>query len=247
MKHTRQIKVCIGCHKEYEGTKWQKWCSKQCKDHNRDAHSRVEYQREYRKVNGFKYTQHKPKIKKECPVCKKEFKGFKHNRFCSKDCSHKATLHPRIKLTDEEKRIRRNYLRRKRKDENVYEYRRKRQEYKKRRLSCDIDYKLKYRISNEIRQSINGNKKYNHAIDLLGCSIEEAKQHLERQFKYGMSWDNWGVDGWHIDHIIPIASFDFTKEEDQYRCFHYTNLQPLWADENIMKRDKIITKQLVLI
>lgn len=73
---------------------------------------------------------------------------------------------------------------------------------------------------------------------MIGCSIEELKQYLEKQFKEGMTWDNYGE--WHIDHIIPCAAFDLTKEEEQLKCFNYTNLQPLWAEENEKKGDKII-------
>lgn len=77
-------------------------------------------------------------------------------------------------------------------------------------------------------------------IDLLGTDIISLRKHLESKFKEGMSWDNHGLYGWHIDHILPCASFDLTKEEDQRRCFHYTNLQPLWAEDNLKKSDKII-------
>ena len=59
--------------------------------------------------------------------------------------------------------------------------------------------------------------------------------HLEKQFQPGMSWDNHGYDGWHVDHIRPCASFDLTDEEQVRKCFHYTNLQPLWAKDNLRK------------
>jgi hypothetical protein len=65
--------------------------------------------------------------------------------------------------------------------------------------------------------------------------VEQLRQHLEAQFTDGMSWDNYGRDGWHIDHIRPCASFDLTDPEQQRQCFHYTNLQPLWAADNIRK------------
>jgi hypothetical protein len=77
-------------------------------------------------------------------------------------------------------------------------------------------------------------------FDLLGCNISEAKEHLEKQFKEGMIWENHGTHGWHIDHIIPCASFDLTYPEQQKKCFHYTNLQPLWAKENMSKGSNII-------
>jgi len=77
-------------------------------------------------------------------------------------------------------------------------------------------------------------------MKLVGCSIDQLKQHIEKQFKKGMSWDNWGIYGWHIDHIKPCASFDLTKESEQKKCFHYTNLQPLWAKENLKKYNHYI-------
>ena len=80
--------------------------------------------------------------------------------------------------------------------------------------------------------------KNNPLIYLLGCSIEVARFHLECQFTKGMSWDNYGYNGWHIDHIRPCASFDLTDSEQQKQCFHYTNLQPLWAEDNLKKGDK---------
>jgi hypothetical protein len=76
--------------------------------------------------------------------------------------------------------------------------------------------------------------------ELLGCSFEEVRQHLEEQFTEGMSWDNHGKNGWHIDHIRPCASFDLNDPEQQKECFHYTNLQPLWAEDNLKKGDRIL-------
>jgi hypothetical protein len=119
--------------------------------------------------------------------------------------------------------------------------------YNRQRFSDDIDYRLKTNIRVEIKQSIKDNKQYKHSIDLLGCSIPEARAHLERQFKPGMNWDNYGFYGWHIDHIIPLASFDFRDYEQQKRAWHYTNLQPLWAVDNMKKGCKIIEKQLILL
>ena len=70
-------------------------------------------------------------------------------------------------------------------------------------------------------------------LELLGCSIAEARIHIESQFLDGMSWEN--VGDWHIDHRRPCASFDLALESNQKMCFHYTNLQPMWASENISK------------
>lgn len=77
------------------------------------------------------------------------------------------------------------------------------------------------------------------ALKYLGCSIKEVKLHLERQFTEGMTWENYGFRGWHIDHIIPLASFDFLDEAQRVKAFHYTNLQPLWWIDNLQKNAKL--------
>ena len=71
---------------------------------------------------------------------------------------------------------------------------------------------------------------------LTGCTLEYLKNYLEKKFKDGMSWDNYGQ--WHIDHIRPCASFNLLDPIEQKICFHYTNLQPLWAEENLKKSNK---------
>jgi len=74
------------------------------------------------------------------------------------------------------------------------------------------------------------------AQEILGCSLSELRVHLERQFRPGMTWARYGFYGWHIDHIRPIAKFDLADLEQRRECFHYSNLQPLWAAENFSKR-----------
>ena len=81
------------------------------------------------------------------------------------------------------------------------------------------------------------NKKLENTVTLLGCSKVELKQYLEGKFTFGMNWKNYGF-GWHIDHIKPCSKFDLARLEEQRRCFHYTNLQPLWARENLSKGNK---------
>jgi hypothetical protein len=115
-------------------------------------------------------------------------------------------------------------------------------EYTKKRRQEDAAFKIMGNLRNRLYYAIT--KKYKitkhiKTIELLGCSIEELKQYLESQFKEGMSWDNYGINGWHIDHIVPCASFDLTNPEQQKTCFHYTNLQPLWAIDNIKKGCKL--------
>ena len=99
------------------------------------------------------------------------------------------------------------------------------------------------RLASVIRARIHDVLKNGYKSDrtekLIGISIKELKVYIENKFKSGMTWDNYGFYGWHIDHIRPLSSFDLTTPEGQKEAFHYTNLQPLWAKENLHKHSKI--------
>jgi hypothetical protein len=95
---------------------------------------------------------------------------------------------------------------------------------------------LRRRLGEAVRLK-HGHKSAN-TVALLGCTIPELRARLESLFAPGMSWDNYGPLTWHIDHIKPCAKFDLTQPDQQRACFHYTNLQPLWAEDNILKGDK---------
>jgi len=103
---------------------------------------------------------------------------------------------------------------------------------------------MHHRIKSNLRGRLNDalkrhtTKKGRPVAELLGCTIQEFKEHLESKFQQGMSWDNYGrgMDKWHIDHITPCNQFDLSKPEDQAKCFHYSNMQPLWAIDNLKKR-----------
>lgn len=112
--------------------------------------------------------------------------------------------------------------------------------YESARKKTDIGYRMLCNIRNRIRDAMKNDSKTSPTKVLLGCTIQELKQHLQSKFTDKMNWDNYGRKGWHIDHILPCASFDLSKPEEQKKCFHYTNLQPLWHIDNIMKSDKII-------
>lgn len=101
------------------------------------------------------------------------------------------------------------------------------------RRLCNTNRKIKSNIHRRMCSAVKN--KGHAAIDLIGCSPQELRTHLESKFSPGMSWDNYGREGWHIDHIRPCASFDLSDPEQQKQCFHYTNLQPLWAKENLSK------------
>jgi hypothetical protein len=91
-------------------------------------------------------------------------------------------------------------------------------------------------LRGRIHAALKGAGKSKRAMQLVGCSIAELKTHLEKQFKASMTWENYGE--WHVDHIVPCCSFDLRLAKDQQRCFHFSNLQPLWADENFKKSGK---------
>jgi hypothetical protein len=98
---------------------------------------------------------------------------------------------------------------------------------------------MKHLLGTRIRKALGGYiKKSKKTQDLIGCSIEQLWVHLEKSFKTGMTRENYGK--WHMDHIRPCASFDLSKPEEQYKCFHYTNLQALWAHENFSKGSKYV-------
>lgn len=72
----------------------------------------------------------------------------------------------------------------------------------------------------------------------LGCTVDEFRAYIESLFLPGMTWDNWTKDGWHLDHIIPMANFKILDEAELKIAWHYTNLQPMWAEDNYAKRTK---------
>lgn len=99
------------------------------------------------------------------------------------------------------------------------------------RIACNLRKRLSYVLR------LFSAKKSQQTLKLLGCSMPEFMIHLESKFQTGMSFDNYGQ--WHIDHKVPCALFDLTKPEQQAICFHYTNLQPLWAMDNLVKNKRI--------
>ena len=112
-------------------------------------------------------------------------------------------------------------------------------EYGRRRLRSDHGLKLKSLCRNRIYCALKKQKmvKSERTFNLIGCSVDYLREYLASMFEAGMSWDNYGE--WHIDHIIPCASFDLTDQKQQKLCFHFSNLRPAWARENIVKSDKM--------
>jgi len=104
----------------------------------------------------------------------------------------------------------------------------------------DINFKILRNLRRRMNASIKNNNKSLSTMFLIGCEVDYLLYHLQSQFTKGMNWDNYGK--WHIDHKRPCISFDLSKKSEQRKCFNYTNLQPLWAKDNLTKGSKWKTK-----
>lgn len=103
------------------------------------------------------------------------------------------------------------------------------------RYRNDPHYRMTVLMRTRIGKLIKRGDKAARTTALLGCDRDTFVAHIEKSFKPGMTWDNWSLHGWHVDHIRPLISFDLADPEQQKSAFHYTNLQPLWAVENMIK------------
>lgn len=129
-----------------------------------------------------------------------------------------------------------NKKRREKNHENLENSRKKQREQSRKRRS---DIKNRIRLNLGTRLYLAVQKKHGNTMELTGCSKDELFAHLESKFTEGMNWENYGK--WHIDHIKPCASFDLTRVEEQKKCFHWKNLQPLWAIDNMKKGAKYVS------
>ena len=119
--------------------------------------------------------------------------------------------------------------------EKVREYKRN---YTKEKRATDPTFKLIESLRTRLYQAVRGINKSGSAVKDLGCTAGELRTHLESQFTEGMNWENHG--DWHIDHRIPLISFDLTNREELLKACNYINLQPLWCEENLSKGSKLI-------
>lgn len=109
--------------------------------------------------------------------------------------------------------------------------------YLKRKLKDDSYFRFVHSLRTRLRIAIKKKYKIGSAVRDLGCSGEEAYNYIQSMFTDGMSWNNYGE--WHIDHRIPLSSFNLQDREQFIKAVHYTNLQPLWALDNLRKNDKL--------
>jgi hypothetical protein len=117
--------------------------------------------------------------------------------------------------------------------ENSERYNKAAAKKKKIKYHSDDNFRIKEAYSSRIRGALKKGTKDAQTIELLGCTIPELREHIEKQFFPGMTWKNYGE--WVIDHKIPCCSFDLMNPEHQRLCFHYVNLRPYWASDNLIK------------
>ena len=200
-----------------------------------------EYQKLYRQKNKEKLREYQKKWsqKPEVKLKRKKYLKNPNTKIKIKNYRKNPEFIKKLKKYNQRPEIkkRRNELARKR--YHTIEHKEKRKKYLQK-----PNIKFKIYIRESIRRRIkqyNINKKYK-TEELIGCTFKELKQYLEKQFKEGMTWNNHGFYGWHIDHIKPCCSFNLINEEEQKKCFNYKNLQPLWAKDNLKKSGKVDTK-----
>lgn len=113
-------------------------------------------------------------------------------------------------------------------------------EWTKQKLKEDPLFRLRFNCRNRLRNALKAKKwhKISSFNQYIGCTLEELRKHLESKFIEGMSWENYGE--WELDHVIPISSAK--TQEEMYKLCHFSNLQPLWREDNIKKGNKIIIK-----
>lgn len=187
-------------------------------------------------------------IIKKCSLCK-EYKKLSeyYNRSDKKHLfKSRCKVCTRMNVFDSGKRHRDRL--RKKQSEYHYKNKEKRNNYNKNyyknhlaqrrkrfndRYKNDLNFRLTTNLRNRVLLAIKRNQKSGSTSDLIGCDIPYLKKYIASLFSEGMSWENYGL--WQIDHILPCASFDLSKEEEQRRCFNYKNLQPLWEADNRKK------------
>lgn len=150
----------------------------------------------------------------------------------------KSTRQWRLKNLEKAQQYGRAYIKKRRKELGVV-YLQRQREYQKQYREQNPNFKMAQNIRNNTNRLLKfGAAKTSSALSLLGCSVPELWRHLEKLFQPGMTRNNHGQGPgkWNIDHVRPCASFsDLNCPEQQKQCFHYTNLQPLWSEDNLRK------------
>ena len=232
--------ICSNCEVEKKDSEFYKG-RRQCKTCMKSK--RKERYKENPDIQKKRSAEYREKNKEKCIQTVREWRD--RNKDYDKDYNKKRRRYDKDEVKDRNKK----YW-----EENKEELKKRHREYYKEnkdnilksnlkyesdRKKSDPLYKMTKNLRCRTRAAFKASRWHKNSsnIDMLGCSFNEAFKHIESQFTEGMSWKNHGVRGWHIDHIIPLCSAN-TEEELVSLC-HYTNLQPLWAKDNLIKGGKI--------
>lgn len=228
-----KTKICTKCGKELpaiteyfyrmKGGKFDlhSWCIKCCKEYRKQQYEEkrvyiLKTQKKYRQSEKGKNTRKKYQQSENRRKTQKKFNESEKGKTRQKE----------FRKSEKSKAYQKEYQQ----SENGREARKK--WYRKNKLSCNM--------SGGVCRSLKGNKAGRHWETLVPYTLEDLKQHLENLFRPKMSWNNYGE--WHVDHKIPRSKFKFTNSEDKgfQECWALKNLQPLWAEENLRKYNKLI-------
>lgn len=222
------LKKCVICKKQFNALKSAITCSEECGRINK-----LLWDKKYKKENPDYMTNWSKKHKEER-------QNYKHDYYLK----NKKRLNKNRK-TSYQKNREKELLTNKQWIKNNPEKRNNEKKAYYNKHKNEIKFKILLNLRSRISRFIKYPLKSESTSVLLGCSIEQLKTYIENKFTKGMSWKNYGtgwngkgMQEWHIDHIIPCASFDLSKSVEQRKCFNYTNLQPLWAFDNISKGKK---------
>ncbi len=187
----------------------------------------------------YKRTKSKDGLTEQCKLCKNVYdKAYnKINNQIPEVKASRLEYQNSYTKTDKCKETTKKY----RQTENYKITRRKteKRRYDK-KYGIDIEWTLKLILRNRVKNALKNNFKFGKTLELLGCTIDEYKIHLESLFTPEMNWDNYGKDKyWEIDHIIPCDSFNLLDEEEQRKCFNYINTQPMEILKNRQKSNKL--------
>lgn len=180
---------------------------------------------------------HFKKEKRVCEVCKKEYiANHRTQKYCSDRCSR--TMYRKKSINKIRERNQKRY------EDPVYveKVRKNAREYYYRTAKLNPIVRIRANLRKHIRSSITHRDKRLNVQVLIGCTGNQLRGHLEKLFKPGMTWDNYGTY-WVVDHKHPLSEFDLSKEDHQRMASHYSNLQPLTFDENAQKAARIVDHQ----
>ena len=229
-------KKCLICHKDFLTTyKHVSCCSINCY-----AQHRKEYKKNYSKKY-FESLENREKRKKH----QKEYLKLNPEKIIK----YRKGYH--LKNKDKIiKRVKEHYLKNRQKKllyVKTYNLKNKdkkkdyHKKYNKNRRNIDPQFKIIQNLRSNLYKLVTRKRniiKNKQTKELIGCSVEDLKIHIENQFVLGMNWENYTYDIWHIDHIKPLSLAKNMDDIIRLKLMHYTNLQPLWAKDNIKKSDK---------